>query len=665
MAATLGGLDVGSAKQSPVNDIQLDTVRIAFNRDGRRLLMSCTQPRSSEVDLVRVWNLGTNKTERIKVASPGPVLFLEDGTPLQVRPMENNFAWNVVDLTDNSIRVQLELPTHAGQTKPQEVLATADATVFACLAETDAGTASALVWDGTTGSLLRQHGQDLSALGISPDGTLLAGGNSQGAIFVWSVESGEAIAELQSGHCEIHCFAFSQDRRRWSTPRGKNMGQGWLLAAGDSGGTVTVWDVGAELPRSFCRGSQWNVYAVAFSPDGMTLASTGRGQTKIWDVATGHLLLDVWSGNWMTDLAYSPDGRKLAVSSRTAFNVQGRVDAYGLEYGRGIQELRGLVSRVVRVTFSPNGNRVAALSNDWEIAVWDVPSSRLRHVFIPPPGLSPDNAAMAFSPKGDRLAFSSGNQAILWDLESGKQLSAWPLPPGLVDLLAFPTADRLLSFRVETKDGVFGPYGEVSPAEHPRICRIRDLLSPNDPLRAEIADFPWGVLTALMSSDGKYIFVDGKVDGSRRALRVFDASGIPIWDIPTARTAPNSIRITPTGHILSTSLDDEHRVDLLDLQQRSSTGRSIAAVPICLGPEARRWIVSQQGISASGRGISLCANDRDLPLVTLGIDQELGHLSVCFDPTGRFIAWGDSRGTLHVCDIVEVNRRLTDAGLGW
>src|SRR5262249_42214354 len=60
-----------------------------------------------------------------------------------------------------------------------------------------------------------------------------------------------------------------------------------LLAAGGGGGTLTVWDWQHRLAVSDCRGSCYDVTAVAFSPGGSTLASRGRYEARILEGAPG------------------------------------------------------------------------------------------------------------------------------------------------------------------------------------------------------------------------------------------------------------------------------------------------------------------------------------------------------------------------------------------
>src|SRR5262249_6684183 len=153
-------------------------------------------------------------------------------------------------------------------------------------------------------------------------------------------------------------------------------------------------DLHTRAPRSYRRGTSYDIFALAFRPDGMTLASAGR-DVKLWDIATGEQLLDLSIGDRSVAVAFSPDGNRLAGGRAKGFSP-GATEVWELENHRGIQTLRGLLGPVERVIVSPDGILVAALSDDWQVGIWDRVIGRLLHLFDAPRGPFADNASLAF-----------------------------------------------------------------------------------------------------------------------------------------------------------------------------------------------------------------------------------------------------------------------------
>src|SRR5262249_7010749 len=145
----------------------------------------------------------------------------------------------------------------------------------------------------------------------------------------------------------------------------------------------------------------------------------------------------------------------------------------------------GLPGEVVKTVFSRDGKRIAALSWDWWAAVWERDTGQLLRLLAVPRGQFPDNAGLAFSPDGRRLAVSAGNTASLWDLETG-ELQRWTLPWGLTEAIAFPKSDQFLLFRTEVRDGSRSPDSGAPPTEYPRVCVLRNLLSPKPKVPVKI-----------------------------------------------------------------------------------------------------------------------------------------------------------------------------------
>src|SRR5439155_2148694 len=124
------------------------------------------------------------------------------------------------------------------------------------------------------------------------------------------------------------------------------------------------------------------------------------------------------------------DGRRLAVSTE-----HNGISLWSLEQGRGLQTFRGLTTPMEKICLAPDGRWLAGLSHTWEVGLWEVATGRLRAVYEVPEGVTADNAALALSADGRRLAYCAGTEARCWDVVTGKELRRWQgLPPGFVDL---------------------------------------------------------------------------------------------------------------------------------------------------------------------------------------------------------------------------------------
>ena len=222
-----------------------------------------------------------------------------------------------------------------------------------------------------------------------------------------------------------------------------------------------------------------------------------------------------------------------------------------------------------------------------------------------------------------------------------------------------PSGAKLLLIRVEIADGVSVPFGGARPS----VCPLRDLLGkePTRPIR-RIDDFDWQVYQVRMAAGGAWFAIKGLHGdgGAEQSFKLFDgATGTEVWSVPMQQPSRVDMMFDATGKRLAFQSETGGRPDLLDLPSRSRLG-SVAALAD-IGPEGK--LRGQN--SPTGSGYALYRSDDDAPAVILGIDLLATAVQPQFSADGNLLAWGNADGSVTICDMPEVQRRLADVGLGW
>jgi hypothetical protein len=194
------------------------------------------------------------------------------------------------------------------------------------------------LWDAITGQRLGTFRDDTASvtsdgtatvthMALSPDGVRLATIDHDGKASLWDGAAGELIATLSDGYQRMISLAFSPDGRMLASGNSGSLGlrdlTGGLFGVTAKGWITYVmkrWP--ALVPESWrpvTLESHYDVTSVAFSPGGRTLASGGAGgEVRLWDPATGQLVLvpEGHSGGSVVSVAFYPDGRLLASCGR-------------------------------------------------------------------------------------------------------------------------------------------------------------------------------------------------------------------------------------------------------------------------------------------------------------------------------------------------------------
>jgi WD40 repeat protein len=183
------------------------------------------------------------------------------------------------------------------------------------------------------------------------DGKELATAGRDG-VTVWSVPAANRLRVLRSPG-GVSAVALSPD--------------GSLVAAAGQDGSARLWDASTGHARGVFKVSSEPLRDVVFSPDGRVLLATGENN-QTWDVRTGHQLhVLIGHTGRVVEGGFSPDGRWIVTAGPTTVGLWPREGGQPV-YLRNLQQRPNKL--LTAVSFSSDGRHILSASEDGSVRVY-------------------------------------------------------------------------------------------------------------------------------------------------------------------------------------------------------------------------------------------------------------------------------------------------------
>ena len=475
---------------------------------------------------------------------------------------------------------------------------------------------TAILWDLKTGDELQSlkgHSWWVWSAEFSPDNQRIVTAGQDGKAIVWqrSEEAGDyqTLTEFLKHRGAINSAKFSPD--------------GNLIATGGADGRILLWNPDEVQPVDIARridglpdppapfqaltGHEKPVTSLAFSPDGLRLASGGEDNVvRLWDINAAKQIANLRGHtSYIRDCVFSPDGNHILSASRDEQIKLWNPATYGESLALGRNENAGHEAAVLAARFSADGTQIVTASRDRSARLWNASDQSLVQEFSEGHQFLASSAV--FYSDGQRLITSAGDGTTrIWNVASGTQIdelvgtgrtAAIDVSPDGRWLAAAGTEYEVQVWDLDSKRLVaelaghdeivsavcFAPDGRsLASGDERGICRTwrlqQDRWEPDTVLKShsraitKLAFIPQGrlisasgdktcaqwnletgeeILSLVLKHPGWVNGLDVSNDGSQ-AITICDDGRIRLWSLEDAKLLRT---IEPAKNVLFTSVD--------------------------------------------------------------------------------------------------------------
>lgn len=487
------------------------------------------------------------------------------------------------------------------------------------------------------------------SVAFSPDGKILATGDTNGEIHLWQVADGQQLFTFKGHNNWVASLAFSSDGR--------------ILASSSTDYTVRLWDISIGECCQTLREHSNVVWSVAFSADTDMLASGSDDQTvRLWSISTGQCL-SILQGHTSSveSVVFSPDGQMLATGSDDK-----TIRLWDVSTDECLRILPGHSEGVRSVAFSPDGETLASGGDDHVVRLWDINTGECLRTLQ---GHSNGIWSLAFSPDSRTIASGAWDHTLrLWDVSTGECLRTLQKHNNWVHSVAFSPQGHILAsgshdqtvrmWSVSTGECLRTLQGRTNQIISVAFCpNMRTLASGNHDHTVHLWDLRTGECLKTLQEHTNWVH---SVAFSPEGNTLFSGSGdktLRCWSVSTGKCLRTlrghreqiwSIALSPDGQTLASGSDD-HTIRLWD----TSTGRCLRTL------QAHSDAVWSVAFNHQGTMLVSGSWDQTLRLWDVSTGECLrtmqGHTSsvwaVASSPNGRTLASGSHDHTLKLWNV--------------